>query len=85
MATTNIDVQSLDNILREHLIIEVKKHLHNLVASEIEDIARDAVVNFMQIEVDKNTDMSTMSNNYYFNFVQNITKTVVKPVVLKHK
>ena len=85
MVTTNIDVQSLDNILKEHLIIEVKKHLHNLVASEIEDIARDAVVNFMQIEIDKNTDMSTMSNNYYFNFVQNITKTVVKPIVVKDK
>ena len=85
MATTNIDVQSLDNILREHLIIEVKKHLHNLVASEIEDIARNAVVKFMQIEIDKNTDMSTMSNNYYFNFVQNITKTVVKPIVVKDK
>jgi hypothetical protein len=85
MATTNIDVQSLENILREHLIIEVKKHLHNLIDNKIKDIARDAVINFMQIEIDKNTDMSTMSNNYYFNFVQNITKTVVKPVVVKDK
>ena len=85
MATTNIDVQSLDNILREYIIAEVKEHLHNLVASEIEDIARNAVVKFMQIVIDKNADMATMSNNYYFNFVQNITKTVVKPIVVKDK
>lgn len=85
MATTNIDVQSLDNILKEHLIIEVEKHLHNLIDNEIKDIARNAVVNFMQIEIDKNTDIATMSNNYYFSFVQNITKTVVKPIVVKDK
>lgn len=64
---------------------EVKKHLHNLVDNEIEEIARNAVINFMQIEINKNPDMYTLSDNYYFNFVQNITKTVVKPIVIKDK
>lgn len=49
--TTLVDTQALDNILREHLVAEVKKHLVKLIDTELESIARDAVVRFMDIEV----------------------------------
>ena len=77
------NLQTLDAILREHLIAEVKRHLVQLIDKEMEELARNAVVRFMSIEIAKHPDVFSMSDTYLFSFVQNITETIVKPVVIK--
>ena len=83
--TTNINTETLDAILKEHLIGEVKKHLQSLIENDLETLARDAVVRFMDIEIAKSGDPMAMNDNYYFQFVKKITKTVQKTVVVKEK
>lgn len=83
--TTLVDTSSLDNILKEHLVAEVKKHLVKLIDSELESIARDAVVRFMDIEIAKTGDPADIRNTYYFSFVQKITRTVSQNIILKEK
>ncbi len=83
--TTVVNTLALDNILKEHLVAEVKKHLVKLIDTDLESIARDAVVRFMDIEIAKRGDPMSMRDNYYFSFVQKITKTVSQNIVLKEK
>lgn len=78
-----IEPNALEVILKEHLVKEVKDRLHELIDKEIEDIARNAVVKFLQFQVDKDQSASTFNDTYLFKFVQNITKTVIKPIVVK--
>lgn len=83
--TTVVNTLALDNILKEHLVAEVKKHLVKLIDTDLESIARDAVVRFMDIEIAKRGAPMSMRDNYYFSFVQKITKTVSQNIVLKEK
>lgn len=83
MITVEPDVKALEVILKEHLVKEVKDRLHEIVDKEIEDIARNAVIKFLQFQIDKSNMAHSFSDTYVFNFVQNITKTAVKTIVVK--
>lgn len=82
---TNIDTNALEQILKEHLVKEVKSRLYELIDNEMESIARNAVLNFLNFRVEKNTASYKFEERYYFDFVQNITKTIVKEKVLEEK
>lgn len=83
MITAEPNVNALEVILKEHLVKEVKDRLHKIIDTEIEDIARNAVVKFLKFQIDKDQSGITFSDTYLFKFVQNITKTVVNNIVVK--
>lgn len=78
-----INQNQLDNILKEHLVNEIKKKLHKLIDEDIEEIAKDAVKSFLEIEIEKNYDPINIRGAYYFNFVKNITKTIEEKIVIE--
>jgi len=80
-----LEQNTLETILKEHLVNEIKERLHALIDNEIESIARDSVVKFMNIDISKSPSMHSVNDDIYFKFIQNITKTVFKTVVVKEK
>jgi hypothetical protein len=82
---TNIDTNMLENILKEHLVKEVKDRLYELIDNDMESIARNAVIKFLNFRVEKNSNTPSLEERYYFDFVQNITKTIIKEKVLEEK
>lgn len=80
---TEIKINAFEEHLKELLINEVKSHLHKLVDEEIENIARDSVVKFLDIKISTQKDMMSMGDSYLFSFVQNCTKTIIKEKVVQ--
>ena len=77
------NIKAMENILREHLVKEVKERLHSLIDNDIEDIAKSAVVNFLNCQINIQNNPMTLQNEFLFKFVQNITNTVVHEKIVK--
>ncbi len=82
---TNIDTSSLEYFMKESLKQEVKKHLIDMIDNHLEKISRDAVDRFLSFEISKSYEAGTMADNIYFSFVNKITKTVIKEVVIQEQ
>ena len=79
----DVNINAMEQIMKEALIKEVEVHLHSMIDSHIKDVAKDAVVRFLSIDIMKQHNKLSMSDEYYFKFVQNITKTIVKTKIVK--
>lgn len=83
--TTNVDLDTIDKMLKESIIQEVKGHLLKLIDNELNKLSRDAVQRFLEIHIDKEMNPISFNDNVYFSFVQKITKTVKDTVVVVEK
>jgi len=85
MAKTNIATESLEAIMKDALMVEVKSHLLKMIDNDLEKIARDAVQRFLEFEIHQQLNAASMMDEIYFSFVNNITKTVIETKVIKEK
>lgn len=83
MATTLIDTNSIEYIMREHLIRQVREYLINSIDKDLEMIARDAVGRYLEYEIHQNNNPMSLKNEIYFSFVNKITNIVTEEVVIK--
>ena len=76
-------IRMYESHLRDLMIKQVKEHLMNLVEDDIESLARQSVVDFLAIRVGNEYDAMSLQSKYLFSFVNNITKTVEKKIILE--
>ena len=68
----NTETQMFEEMIKQALINKVKDYLYESIENDIEQLAKESVKKFLELEISKDYEASTMRNNIYFNFVNKI-------------
>ena len=84
-STEDVSFRYAERVLTHHLISSVKQHLLAAIDKELDQICQDVVRQHIEVTLAKDYSASSLSTNYYYQFVQKIVNNVVKETVVIQK